>query len=446
MNFIQKMFGRREGQHSRNMDGYDVATGNPLTAAFGDLFQLGGIQSNVDKETIPTIHASIRAYCNAVSQCTPKIMNDIHGDIKQDTSSKVLELFRKPNHYETWSQFMFNIVGQMKLYGECFVVKSYINGSVSSMHILPAKSSSAYMHEGEIYYALGINEVMRDALDFQYLAPQRDVIHFRQHTPRHPLIGESDLKAAALAAGLQVSLNSNQLAFFNNMARPSGTLETDLNLTKDQMTTLREAFDNESTGWNSGKLPILSSGLKFKPLQLTAQDNQVIEQLRFSIEEIARCFSVPLPIIGDLSHATLANTQELINHWLSIGLGSLLESIEQTLTLALDLPVNSKVELDVSPLLRVDIDSRINALAKGVQGGIITPNEARSKENLPPMTGGNEIFLQKQMASISVLKLLQEKELEPEPEPKVIEAPKLEPEPKVDEEVAKSFFKGKITK
>jgi len=442
MNFIQKMFGSREGQHQRNMNGYDVATGNPLIATFGDLFQLGGVQNNINNENIPTIHASIRAYCNAVSQCTPKVMTDIHGNIKRDTSSKVLELFRTPNHYETWSQFMFNIVGQMKLHGECFVVKSYQNGAVSSMHILPAKSSSAYMHEGEIYYALGINEVMRDALDFKYLAPQRDVIHFRQHTPRHPLIGESDLKAAGLAAGLQVSLNSNQLAFFNNMSRPSGTLETDLSLTKDQMGQLRSAFDNESTGWNSGKLPILSNGLKFKPLQLTAQDNQIIEQLRFSIEEIARCFQVPLPIIGDLSHATLANTQELINHWLSIGLGSLLENIEQTLTLGLDLPINSKIELDTAPLLRSDADSRVSALTKGVQGGIITPNEARGKEGLPPMDGGDEIFLQRQMVSVKAIEKLLENEMKPEPVPEV------EPEPTImdNEEELTKYLKGMVKK
>ena len=42
----------------------------------------------------------------------------------------------------------------------------------------------------------------------------------------------------------------------------------------------------------------------------------------------------------------------------------------------------------------------MDGLAKAVQGGLYTPNEAREKEGLPPKEHGDEIYLQAQMVQV----------------------------------------------
>jgi HK97 family phage portal protein len=289
--------------------------------------------------------------------------------------------------------------------GECIALIIRDNRSAPvALHICPKGSASPQISPdtGEVFYSIGENPMVPDKID--YVVPARDIIHFRQHTPRHPLIGESPIKAAALAVGINVALSETQAAFFNNMNRPSGILSTETVLSKEQMLRLREAFDEQSKDWAKGKMPILGGGLKFEQLSVNSVDAQLIESQRMSMEDIARVFGVPLPIIGDLSKATLSNVEQLISMWLSISLGSLLENIERSLDRAFDLPATQYIELDVDALLRTDFMGRIEGLTKGVQGGLFTPNEAREKEGLEPVESGNIPYLQAQMTPINLLK------------------------------------------
>ena len=377
--------------------------GGWFSVPFGD-----GFQRNLDLNnsgSVPVVYACVMAFARAVSQCYPahKVVDEAgtHNASKTSPASRIL---RYPNAYETFTQFIHRVVTFMLFYGECIclVVRDDRFAPVA-VHIMPSKSAMPYIdpETGELYYSIGNNPMLPDQDSF--MAPARDIIHFRQHTPRHPLIGESPIKAAALALGINVALSETQAAFFNNMSRPSGVLSTDQQLNRQQMQTLREAFNEQSKGWAKGELPILSGGLKFEQVSVNSVDAQLIEAQRMSVEEVARVFGVPLPVIGDLSRATLNNTESLISMWLSLSLGSLLENIERTLDRAFNLSANEYIELDVAALLRTDFMGRIEGLTKGISGGLYSPNEARSREGLPPVDGGDSPMVQQQMMPVNVL-------------------------------------------
>ena len=140
-----------------------------------------------------------------------------------------------------------------------------------------------------IFYAVSDSPQLLTLADATMLIPARDVLHLRWATPRHPLIGESALAAAGVAAGIHVALSRSQAAFFAQMRRPSGALATDKDLNREQMKVLRDAFDEQSKNFEQGGMPILSGGLKWSPMSLTsAYDAEVIATLRMENEEIAR--------------------------------------------------------------------------------------------------------------------------------------------------------------
>jgi HK97 family phage portal protein len=200
-------------------------------------------------------------------------------------------------------------------------------------------------------------------------------------------------------------------------------------MTKEQMKALREAFEEKSKGWNSGKVPILGWGLKWQALTISSEDAQLIEAYRMSIEDIARVFRVPLPMIGDYQKATFNNVEMLISSWLATGLGFLMEHIEGAFAKFFRLPADEIADFDVSVLLRTDVVSRVDSLTKGIMGGLYSPNEARARENLPAVEFGDEPRVQAQNLPLSAVGRIPETPATPDTPPI---AP-TEPEPTEEE-------------
>lgn len=390
--------------------------------------------------SVAIVYACVMLYCRAISQCLPKHLKRgaDGGDVLQATSPAAAVL-RYPNSYETWTQFVFQVVACLLFDGEALALKVRdARGQVVELHRIPRRNWSIHVEPESraIFYGVNESELYQAPA---MLAPARDVVHFRQHCPRHPLIGESPIKAAALAAGVTVALSKSQLAFFTQLSRPSGILSTEQTLTKDQMAQLRAAFAEQSKAWQQGGTPILSNGLKWQGVNVTQADSQLIEQQRLSGVDVARVFGVPMALLAESAGAQ-AGTEALISSWLSVGLGSVIENIERSLDRAFDLGPAEFVQLDPGPLLRVDFAGRIEGYVKAVQGGVMTPNEARGNEGLPRVEGGDSAYLQRQMTAIDVLGKLAAAELAnasaPQPtEPVLLEA---DPVPEADPEKAKA--------
>jgi HK97 family phage portal protein len=387
--------------------------GNGFPVSFGDGYQQGtDIATGNGARMIPVVYSCVMAEAKAMSQCYAhhKRINEKgeHVIVETSPASRVL---RKPNAYQTWPQFVLNAIATELFEGEAFILKRFDDrGCVISFELLQPGTCSPYINKNEngenvVYYSVGSSPMDLIGGGSNYMVPSREILHLRRYCPRSPLIGESPIRAAALAMNINVSLNQTQALFFKNANRASGILTVDDVLDAEQMEQLRIAFDKSSKAWQTGGTPILGAGVKYHNLSVTSVDAQAIESMRMSIEECARVFGCPLPIIGDLSRATFNNSETLINMWLSMGLGYALENFERSLDDAFNLPANEYIELDVSSLMRADMTSRITALQHGITAGIFTINEARAREGLRPVTDGDEPLIQAQMQGLGAWKV-----------------------------------------
>jgi HK97 family phage portal protein len=379
----------------------------------GLMYELGsmedGWQRNLRIPTgearyVPMVFACVMANARAGATCWPRHMRETSPGSKSFESvatSPTFRVFRDANPYETWAVFLLNMLASLGFDGQAYalVVRDQ-RGAITQMHRMPRGSMAPMIspEDGSVYYTVGANPFLPQLTDTQYIVPARDVWHLRQHCPRHPLLGESPCTAAALAMGINVALSRSQAVFFARMSRPSGVLVSDQQLTKDQILRLRENWNSQSALLAQGGVPILGNGVKWQAMSIDSEDAQVNEALRFSGEDIARVYGVPLPVVGELTHATLTNVEQLVSLWLSTGLTSLLELVERDLNrlFAFD-GVTEYVELDTRALLRTDFAGRIEALCKGIQGGLFKPNEARALESLPPVPAGDDVYAQAQM-------------------------------------------------
>ena len=310
-------------------------------------------------------------------------------------------LLAKPNSYQTRSDFILNLIWNLFEWGNGYAVLERAGSEVVAMHLVQARHTAAYVDNQTklIFYAVGGNPLVPEGI--RYMVPQRDMLHVRLHCPTHPLIGVSPITAAALAMAANVAITAQQAAFFSQMARPSGVLSTEATLTRQQIDMLRAAWGEQAQGLNAGGVPILSNGLSWQPLGISSQDSEIAAAFNMTVEDVARAFRVPLPLVGSPVGATYNNVEQLIALWMSTGLGFVLEHIESALDATLEIARGSAIEFDTDALQRTDFKGRVEALTKGISGGLYSPNEAREREGLPRVEFGDEPRLQAQVVPLS---------------------------------------------
>ena len=437
--------------HKENGDNEKGIYNLPIT---GGTLNDGGIWNwwqagrNVDQFDSPTaiVHACVDAYAQTMASLYAEHYKYDEGDAKKRVKSSALSrCLHQPNDYQTRSDFILNLVKSVLMDGNAYVLGQRNNrGEFESLHLMPSKGTQPYIEPESkaVFYGVGSNPFVGD---FDVMIPARDIMHIRLHTPAHPLVGVSPVTNAASSIAANAAITNHQAAFFNNMSRPSGVLSTEMKLNADQMKQLRLAWEAQSKTMNSGGIPILGSGIKWEPMSIDSQDSQLIQAFQMSIEDVARAFRVPLPLVGDYRNSTYNNVEQLISAWLATGLGFLLEHIETSFDKFFALPRGQFTEFDVDSLLRTDFQTRIDGYTRAIQQGLMTPNEARAKMGgLPSVDKGDVVYAQAQMQPLGF-----EPEPEPAPEPEAapeaLEAPESELlEDQNDEEKVIVYLKGLI--
>ena len=356
------------------------------------------------------VEACVSAYAQTVAMCPGDHwrLND-NGGRERVTTSALSRLLRKPNDYQSISDFMLNATRLLYLEGNAYaLVLRNDRFEVDEMHLMNSGMSFPRVaFNGEIFYQLAGNDVINARMGTrqELIVPMRDVLHIRLHTNKRfpmPLIGESPVLAAYYDIGIASAIARQQTQFYRNEARPSAVLSTDMVLDKDQVAALRDRWNEQAKGLNQGGTPILTAGLKVQPWAIASKDAATAEILKLSNDNIALAFRIPLQILG-LGTAPVGSTEVLMQSWIASGLGFCLNHIEESFGLLFDLDgqPDEYVEFDTAALLRSAFKDRMDGLTKGVQGGIYAPNEARELEGLKSVAFGDEPRVQQQVVPLS---------------------------------------------
>lgn len=337
------------------------------------------------------VEACISAYAQTVAMCPGDHWRKLENGGRERVSSSALSrIMKRPNNYQSSSDFLLNLTRRLYAKGEAFgIAIRNDRKEIAELHLLQ-HGRALVAEDGSIFYNLSGNEIVERRFDLSDPIPARDVLHVRLHTPKHPLKGASPILAATLDLAMAGAALNQQVAFYLNQAKPSFMLETDEKLDAKQTADLRERWNAQTQGENAGGTPILTWGLKAKAVSSTANDGQLAEMLKMTEQNVALAFRMPLQVLG-LGGTTFASTELLMQSWIASGLGFALNHIEEAFGLLFGLKgmPDEYLEFDTKALLRSAYKDRIEALRLGVIGGIYSPDEAREVEDLPKVTGGH---------------------------------------------------------
>lgn len=355
----------------------------------------------------------------AVFACATLISSDIgkmRVTVKQlstegvwiDRPKQIPAVLKKPNTFQTWQQFMEQWMLSKNSNGNTYVLKIRDNtGKITGLRVLNPRLVTPLVSddgEGAVFYQVN-PEPLDGITGTQITIPAREIIHDRFNCIYHPLVGLPPVFASGLAAMHGHSILEDSAQFFKNGGRPGGVITVPGNVNADKIAEIKKTWESGYSGANAGKTAVLADGMTYSANNQTkAADNQVVEQLNLSAAIVASTFHVPLyklSIPGAVP--SYDNIEALEQQYYAQALQPHLEAIETLLDEAFGYDDSTGVEFDLNTLLRMDTSRRYDAASKAIAGGWMSPNEARKKDNLPPVVGGESPMIQQQNYSLAAL-------------------------------------------
>jgi HK97 family phage portal protein len=376
----------------------------PFTGAW----QKNGAATLDDKDRIlqsSAVYACVTGIAADISKMRIKLSRNKGGVWTEvTTNEKWLAVLKKPNHYQNRIKFIEQWIISKLLSGNAYILKKRDEtGAVVALYPLdPQRVEPLVAEDGSIFYRLS-SDAISLLPESQVIVPAREIIHDSAVSLWHPLLGTSPLSACALSATLGNKIHDTSIALFENKSLPGGVLSSPGIITKEQVESIKEQFEKNFGGKNVGKIAVLGGDMRFSPIQLTAEASQLIEQLKWTVEDIARAFHYPTFKLGAPLPPYAGNVEALIMTYYTDCLQTLIESLELNLDEGLELPADLGTELDLDNLMRMDTAALFDSNNKAVNGGWMKPNEARFRANYGKVEGGDTPYLQQQNYSLAAL-------------------------------------------
>jgi len=219
------------------------------------------------------------------------------------------------------------------------------------------------------------------------IVPREDVFHIRRFTLPGQIEGLSPIQQAALGIGLSLAAERYGARFFGDSANPSSVLETEQDLTDDQVRRTQKQWISSHGGKRHPA--VLSGGFKWRPIAIMPEESQFLETRGYQRGEIAMLFGVPPHMIGDTTKSTSwgSGIEQQSIGYVTYTLGGWLSCIEAAYNQIT--PRGQFVKFNVDGLLRGDQKSRYDAYTQARNAGWMNVDEIRALEDMAPIPDGS---------------------------------------------------------
>lgn len=224
-----------------------------------------------------------------------------------------------------------------------------------------------------------------------------DVMHFKGPLlSGNPYEARSLVEVTAENIGLGIATEQFFGRFLGNGNHFPLYAETEQALSAKDFEALKKQFDDGSGLLSAGKTRIFDRGLKVKQNQMSLKDADLSSHQRWILEQVARTWRVPLPMIQDLTHGTYTNSEQA-DLWLAKYTATpIVRNKEGVIRRSLFIPSERGVyysKFNVNAMMRGDFTARTAGYSVLINCGVLSPNEARAFEDWNPYEGGDQYRL-----------------------------------------------------
>jgi HK97 family phage portal protein len=303
---------------------------------------------------------------------------------------------RKPNRYQTPVEFWESMAMNLAVTGNAYAKKLTVGKRI--VGLLPISSSQIVT---DLHKDGSVTHTYTSGIGVQVLSSD-EVWHVK--LMGNGIIGLSPLAYARNAIGIGIATDNRVTKMYSNGAKAAGVLYVSSKLTPEQRAGFKSKYADLAEG-NNDSLIVLEEGYKYDQVSMSPKDIEMMDSRRFQIEDIGRFFGVPSILLNQTyGQSSLgSNVYEIVNGFYKIGLRPYLEKFESSVSRWLLSDTDAEeyeVEFDFDALLRADTSTRLQANREAINSAQMTPNEARAREGLTALPGGDQLLIQGAMIPI----------------------------------------------
>lgn len=293
--------------------------------------------------------------------------------VRKNTVERVLKY--EPNPFQDVSTFKRNLIVDLLVDGNMFI---YWDGA--HLYHLPADKISIHTDERTFVSHYSYSGLIDYAPD--------EIIHIKENSFRSIYRGTSRLKAASDTMDLLLKLRKFQKNFFNNGAVPGLVLKSPDSLSEKIKERLLQSWRLRYRPESGGRSPMILDG----GLEIDSVSNVNFKELDFQSacsdceKTILKALGVPPILFDGGNNANIAPNHKL--YYLETVL-PIVRKINEGLSRFFGYEVHE--DATNTPALQPTLSDQSGYLTSLVNGGVITPNEAREKLGRDPIDGLDEI-------------------------------------------------------
>lgn len=383
---------------------YDIVDNDRLAELFG--MNIGNVSVsgfNSLKETTVYICTKIR------SESVAKLPLKLYQNKKEDRKHELFYMLKvRPNEYMSSINFWKCIEAQRTIKGNAYAyIRRDKKGKIEALIPLDSDrvkiivdNNNELKTKSGLWYVVNHNNV-------EYKLLPDEILHFIGDITLDGIAGIPPMHYLKYLVENGKATQQFINKFFKNGLSVKGIIQYIGELNEQAKKTFIKEFESMSNGLsNAHSVSMLPIGYQFQPISLSMADAQFLENSKLTYRQIAAVFGIKSHQINDLERATYSNISEQQNDFYITTVQPMLEGYEQELNYKLlsddEILKGYYFKFNVDAMLRTNTKDRYEAYRFGIQGSVLTPNEARAKEDLEPLDGGDELLCNGAMMPVAM--------------------------------------------
>lgn len=368
--------------------------------------------------------ANSGVYKNWIYVCVDKIADVISktefqlmktnskGEQKEVKSHSFLDIFYKPNNYQTLADFLYVLTSWLEIKGNVYILRkrNSRNSLKTDLHIL--NSDSVTFETDDSGFEIKKYTYRTKKGEVTYLPEQ--IIHIKYPNPYNAIKGVGTIER--IKGWTEIDDLSLRLAtfMFKNGSVLGGVINAETN-NKEELEEIARAFRERTTGVEkAGSVPVLPKGVTYNPIASSPKEMQITEQEKLNVDRILKAFGVSRGILGEVDGTGRANVEmeqymfssqtihpkleRIVDYFNEFLIPSLFPNEDVFLTFTSPVPADKSFELEKT---------------KTSLGGKAwkTVNEVRQEQGLESIEGGDELSSGNPLFDLSKNKTFSKKNL-----------------------------------
>ncbi len=363
---------------------------------------------------IPTLYACVAKIADTMAYLRPGLYEQIQSE--QGVSrirlwdNPLQAIVDKPSSILDPNLFYRCFFQDLQLYGNAYAGIGYQSGVPTELVYFRASTVQIW-ENSETDWVYRVTPSNKTTIEVQ----PENMLHLKLRSLDGGITGLSPISLNQSILKADAASSDFASKYYGTTAKLGGVIETPKQLNRTNIIDFVQWFN---TFYTNGQTALLPAGLTWKNVQSqSARDADLIAAREMSAREIAMIYGVPLGLLGLGSRAIGKELQRESMEFVRYTLGPLFNSFTSELKFKFNLAENLHYLYDTSQLTAATTEERYASYQIAIANGLLSPNEARVKENLPRKEALDGHYMPSGTVRIDVEQPVQPASLQPEVAP-----------------------------